>query len=497
MTRTQRRLKSKDNNMKAWACQTLTKVALTTTLSVAPIAFADDFLPMMGDSTSGIISLQKEHQLGQAWVRTLRGRARLYDDPLTYSYLNDLIWNLVSHSQMQDKRIELVVMDNATLNAFAVPGGVVGVHAGLFLSTEHEDELASVLAHELAHLSQRHFAAQLEEARRSRPFTLAKLLASILVASADSEAGAAAISSTIASQQSSALAFSRQNEQEADRLGMQTLVSAGFDPSSMPRMFSRLMQSQRFDTNRLPEFLLTHPVSQSRIADALNRSSQLPTPRKPDQDSIDFLLAKTRIAVHYTENQRTLLQNYQRNVEQSPTPINLYGYMVTAYNNGQVQLAEAQFNRLPSNWKRHPSVLISKADGLIENRQYDNAISILKRLNDDYPDTYTVMKYLAKAYFNSGKTQDAIREMQVLTRKSPNDVDNWYLLSEAYGQAGQTMNVHFTRIEYFLLTGQTDRADQQIRYAKRDSDKSESTERRLTQLEQETREVRDAMKMDY
>jgi predicted Zn-dependent protease len=141
-------------------------------------------------------------------------------------------------------------------------------------------------------------------------------------------------------------------------------------------------------------------------------------------------------------------------------------------------------------------VLLSKADGLIENRQYTAALAILDRLNQIYPNTYSVMKYLAKAYFDSGQTDKAIQQMLAITRKMPNDVDNWYLLSEAYGQAGQTMNVHFSRVEYFLLTGQTDRADQQIRYARRDSDKSEATERRLNQLEAETKEVRAAMKMD-
>jgi predicted Zn-dependent protease len=483
--------------MKVRSYRALAKITLATALTLTSTAYADDSLPMMGDTTSGIISLDKEHELGQAWVRTLRGKAQLYDDPLTYSYLNDLIWNLVSHSQMQDKRIELVMMDNSTLNAFAVPGGVVGVHAGLFLNTEHEDELASVLAHELAHLSQRHFASQLEEARRSRPFTLAALLASILVASADGEAGAAAISSTIATQQSNALAFSRQNEQEADRLGMQTLVSAGFDPSSMPRMFSRLMQSQRFDTNRLPEFLLTHPVSQSRIADALNRSSQLTSSTSKPQDSIDFLMAKTRIAIHFNDNLRVLLQSYQQTVEHSPTPENLYGYMITAYKNGQTDLAEKIFNRLPDHWKRHPSVLLTKADGMIENRNYKAAKTVLDRLNEDYPNTYTVMKLLSKLYFNSGANSDAMSVMQALTHKAPNDVENWYLLAEAYGKAGQTMNVHFARVDYFLLTGQTDRAEQQLRYARRDSDKSAIIERRLDQLEQETREVREAMKMEY
>ncbi|MDO6469613.1 M48 family metalloprotease [Neptunomonas phycophila] len=456
---------------------------------------ADNNLPIFGDTTSGIISLSKEHELGQAWARSLRGSAKLLDDPITYSYLNDLLWKLASHSQLQDRRLDLIVLDNPTLNAFAVPGGIIGIHGGLILSADNEDELASVVAHELAHLSQRHFASQLEEARRNRPFTLAALLASILVASADGQAGAAAISTTIASQQSAALAFSRQNEQEADRVGMQTLVNAGIDPEAMPRMFSRLLRSQRFDQNRLPEFLLTHPVSESRIADALNRSAQLPD-QPASKNSKEYEIIRTRMTVHFAKSPQDSYAFYRQAVDASPTPTALYGLALSSIETNRYQEAHQALKQLPNDWQSMLYIKLTVAEIYLAQQNWQTAVESLQALNELYPYTYTVEKLLSKALMAQGQPAQAIRVMNNIKRDYPKDVDNWYLLAEAYGQNNERMNVHLTRIEYFLLTGQTDRANQQITFARREKNQSQYEIARLDQLEQETKAVRDAMKMD-
>ena len=137
-------------------------------------------LPELGDSTSSLISGEQEHELGRAWLKAFRSQVRTIDDPLLQSYLEDLIYRLASHSQLKDRRIEVVVVDNATMNAFAVPGGVVGVHNGLFLFADNEAQMASVLGHELAHLSQRHFARSVEQQQRSSLPTLAGILGSVV-----------------------------------------------------------------------------------------------------------------------------------------------------------------------------------------------------------------------------------------------------------------------------------------------------------------------------
>lgn len=468
----------------------------TAILITASPAHANDELPIIEDSTSSIISLNNEHKLGQAWARVLRGSAPLLNDPITYSYLHDLLWQLTAHSQLQDKRLELIVLDNATLNAFAVPGGIVGIHGGLVLSAEKEDELSSVIAHELAHLSQRHFAAQLEESRRNKPFTLATMLASILIAAADTQAGVAALTSSLAAQQSSRLAFSRRNEQEADRIGMQTMAAAGIDPYAMPRMFSQMQRSLRFQGTRPPEFLLTHPVTESRIADSLNRASQLP-PSPATPISLDFDLTRTRLKVHFSSNPQKALNHYQTSAKLTKAPLDYYGLAVAAIRMNQLKQAEKALKKLPPQWKEHLFVKLTNAELQIAAQAWITATDQLEKLASFFPGHYAVEQLLAKAYMGAERPQDTVTVLNNLIKNYPTDINAWYLLSEALGQAGNTTAVHQARVEYFLLTGQIDRALKQITFASRENGLTSSDKARLVQLEIDTKIVREEMKMDF
>ena len=173
-------------------------VALSLTVASSSFANNDELkLPALGESGSSLFSSEFEHQLGRAWLRAFRSQAPVIDDPLMFDYLEDLIYRLVIHSQLQDRRVELVVVDNPAINAFAVPGGVIGVHNGLLLWAQSEDELATVLAHELAHLSQRHFSRGVEFQKKQQPLALAAMLASLVImATAGGDAGMAALSAT-------------------------------------------------------------------------------------------------------------------------------------------------------------------------------------------------------------------------------------------------------------------------------------------------------------
>ena len=226
-------------------------------------------LPSLGDHSSGIISLEQERTLGQHFLRSLRAGAPLVDDPILQEYLELLIYRLASHSQLQDRRLDLVIINNKTLNAFAAPGGIVGVNLGLFLTGESEAEISAILTHELAHVSQRHFARRTEASKKAGLANIAGLLAGlILIATSAGDAGMAAITTSQAVTQSEMLRYSRSREAEADRVGIDTLVEADLDPRAMAYMFERLNRSNRINGIDIPEFLLTHPVTKDRIADS-------------------------------------------------------------------------------------------------------------------------------------------------------------------------------------------------------------------------------------
>ena len=205
----------------------------STALSVAialscqsPAALAQSQLPTLGDRISGIFSLDEEYKLGRDFLRSVRRTTPTISDPLINDYVVNFTHNLAVHSDLQDYRLAFIVVDSPALNAFATPGGVIGVNGGLFLNAHTEGEFASVMAHEIAHVSQRHFARSVEDAQRRRIPELATLLASIVLMGSGSSAGPAAVMAAQGRSIENQLRFSRQNEAEADRIGLRTMVEA-------------------------------------------------------------------------------------------------------------------------------------------------------------------------------------------------------------------------------------------------------------------------------
>lgn len=434
---------------------------------------------------------QEEYMLGRTWVRMLRGSARLYEDPIVVAYLEDLLWDVAEHSQLTDRRLELVVLDNPTLNAFAVPGGVVGIHTGLVEAAQSEDELASVIAHELAHLSQRHYAAGVDQQKRNRPLMLAALLGSLLVAAADAQGGVAAISSTVAASQASSLAFSRQNEREADYIGMQTLATAGFNPAAMPNMFSRLQANARYG-RKPPEFLLTHPVTESRIADSLNRAANLPPP-EPRPGAIDYDLVQARIIADYAKDTDKLLANLTDQRKKKDSDTLRYATAMAAIKATKFDLATEAFGSMSSTFMQKLPVRLAQAELRIAQKQYDKASQQLHAVLKLFPDNYPANALYAELLLHQGQNSHAIAVYKKLAEQRPTDANIWYNLAEVQGLAGNTLDVHLARIEYFMLTGNIDLALRQVKFALRTPQLSEKERAQLETLETEAKHLRQQM----
>lgn len=463
-------------------------------LSVS-IANAESELPDIGGSGYSIITLQQEYNLGRAWARLLRGQARIYEDALVSQYIEDLTWSLVSHSQLQDRRLEILVLDNPTINAFAAPGGIIGVHSGLILTAQSEGQLASVLAHELAHLSQRHFAAQLEEQRRNRPFFLASMLGSLLVAAADPEAGVAAIQSSMAASISSRLSFSRQNEREADYIGMQTLTSAGYSPFAMSEMFKRLQESARFSKTP-PEFLLTHPVTQSRISDALNRAEQFPKEKSVD-NTLHFNLVRARVQANYAKDKTQLLEKYQALQETADNDDVRYAIAYIAIKLKEFDLVRKEMNKFSEEFSNKLSARLLRAELTTAEENYVSALEQLQTLHSLYPGNHAISFLIADVYLHANQPEKASETYEMIVQNHPNDSRAWYLLAESYGLEGNIIGVHEARIEYFLLTANVDSAIKQIDYALKDPDITESDKSRFEQRKKDALVIRKSLDLRY
>jgi predicted Zn-dependent protease len=423
-------------------------------------------LPELGDASSSTYSLQKEYELGRAWLKALRGQVQTISDPLLQDYIEGLTYNLATYSELKDRRLEIVMINNKTINAFAVPGGVIGVHNGLLLQAETEGQLASVVAHELSHLSQRHFARSMEAQKRSTIPTLAGLLAGVvLAATVGGDAGMAAIYGTQAANIQSQLRYSRLHEQEADRIGMQTLIRAGMDPNSSAAMFEKMQQLSRYSSSQLPEFLLSHPVTESRITDARNRARQ--QTKKIYTDSIDFHLMRARVEFSFFDNSQAAVDHFRTRVSTNARQpeANRYGLILALTANGNYDEAQQQLNTLRAASPERISYIVAQAELDSAKGNHQQAIKLLQNTLLTTPNNHPITMTLAKILLTANQPHLAEPLLENHTKIKPNDPSVWYLLAETYGLAGNIVGVHKARAEFFILTGSLKRAATQLSYA--------------------------------
>lgn len=438
---------------------------LTLACLIAQPALPDD-LPSLGDSSSGIVSPEQEHQLGRAWLSLLRGQVQQLSDPLLKDYVENSVYRLAETSQLQDRRLEFVLLDSPQLNAFAAPGGIIGVNGGLFIHAQTEAEYASVLAHELAHLSQRHFARGLEAQQRMQIPMMAAMLAGVVAAAAGAgDAGIAAIVSSQAAAIQAQRRFSRQNEQEADRIGIVNLEKAGYDPRAMPSMFGRLLRQYRYD-QKPPEFLLTHPVSESRIADTTNRAEQYPAGGA--QDSLRYQLIRARTQLKFESTPGVGAKRFRAMLNENPgLDAARYGLALAQIKGGQLEEARSSLEPLLA---KEPDDLIYNLAQIeldITSNRLQQADARLQRMLQLYPGNYPVRQMQIDLSMKQGQTQQAERELDRLVEQRSKDPDIWYQVAEVRGLSGNIVGLHQARAEYFALVGDYDQAIEQLGLAKR------------------------------
>jgi len=439
---------------------------LLTLACLAALPGTASDLPSLGDASSAIVSPQQEHQLGRAWLSLLRGQVSQLSDPQLKDFVESSVYRLGETSELQDRRLEFVLLDSPQINAFAAPGGIIGVNGGLFLYAQTEAEYASVMAHELAHLSQRHFARGLEAQQRMQLPIMAAMLAGIVAAAAGAgDAGIAAIASTQAAAIQEQRRFSRQNEQEADRIGLVNLEKAGYDPRAMPSMFERLMRQYRYD--RLPpEFLLTHPVSESRIADTRNRAELYQSGGVTD--SLRYQLMRARVQLIYEDTPGLAAKRFRAMLAENPKlDAARYGLALAQIKGGQHKQARESLQPLLLKAPDDVTYNLAQIELDIASSRLPEAQNRIERQLGLYPDSYPLKQARIDLLMKQSRTQDAERALDELLKSRPKDPDIWYLVAEVRGLSGNTIGLHQARAEFFALVGDYDQAIEQLDFAKR------------------------------
>lgn len=332
-------------------------------------------LPDMGDSAGALISPIEEKELGDAFFRRLHSAVKINNDPEIQQYIQAVGQRLVTKSDAPGSSFHFFVVLDKTINAFAGPGGYIGINSGLLITTESESEMASVMAHEIAHVTQRHLYRAFEAASQLSLPTAAAMLAAILLGTQNAELGMAALTAIQAGSIQMQINFTRSNEQEADRIGMQTLVSSGFDPRGMPAFFLRLQQSSRYYGKGIPEFLRTHPVTVSRIADTRGRAENFPYRQYPD--SLDYLLTKAKLRINTLDNIDDIMRYFsvrknQGTLEQRA--VARYGLGLIALKKQQFKQAETNFQQLIKEFPNQPQYATAFAKTALDARQYKVAL---------------------------------------------------------------------------------------------------------------------------
>ena len=466
----------------------------TIFISINLVSFNEDIkeidLPELGDRVSGAVSSDEEKAIGEMFLQQVYSNAPLISDPIIFEYTEHLIYRLSEYSQVKDRYFKILLIDDDSLNAFAAPGGIIGVNGGLFLYSDNEGQFSSVLAHELAHLSQRHFARNVLKSQDSNLASALVMVSSIAIALISNNPNAMAVGPAIL--QSQSLRYSRLFEKEADRVGFANLVKAGYHPESMGEMFENMNEIRRLSGDLPPEFLLTHPLSSSRISDAFNAAENLPT-EGTKKNSLEFSLIKARLEIYYENISQNSLRKFRERVNQDPTESNLYGLALAHQKNNNYEESLELINKLISSYPKNLVLNNTKVDFLFESGKYEDALVHVNKFLEisprNYPLSISKSKILLsmERYFES---EEIIRDQ--LLRKN-NNPDLWLLLSEIQRSSKNIIGYHQSRAEYFLLLGQNERALNQLEFAlKLTQNNFQVSERIMTKMVEIKKEINES-----
>lgn len=428
---------------------------IIATVVVVSGAGAEDIkLPDMGSPADAMLSKNDEAQIGRAIMRDIRSSGQVVEDPLVNEYINEVGSKIAAQTNEGDHDFTFFVIKDQRINAFALPGGYVGVHSALLEATRSEDELAGVLAHEIAHVTQRHIARAVHAGSRQSILSTAMMLGAMLAGAAGAgadvmQAGMVVAQGSAAQQQ---INFTRSNEHEADRVGIAALAGAGFDPYGMASFFDVLSrQNTRAPDERAPEFLMTHPVTASRIAEARDRARNYP--HIQSEDSISYGITKIRLTVSRFDTPKEAVAYFERTPYQDQNDLQRYGRLLAYLRDGSYWKALDIVEYLAD---RNPDVIayhIALGDTQMRLKRYDEAIDTFENAMDLFPRNVPVVVDYAEHLLELKQPAKAHRILLDLLNNVPPTPDQIRLIARAASEAGENAESLYYLSEYRLMIG--------------------------------------------
>jgi predicted Zn-dependent protease len=456
-------------------------------------------LPDLGGGADGGLSPQMERRIGESIMRDIRFREPNYlDDPEIADYLGSLGGRLAQNAAGARQDFEFFAIREHTINAFALPGGFIGVHTGLLMASESESEAASVLAHEIAHVTQRHIARMLSQQQQMQLPMLAALAAAILLGRSrpDLASGAAAAASAGAVQ--TQLSYSRDYEREADRIGFQALEASGFDVHAMGTFFEKMQRGSRaMDDGSMPGYMRTHPITTERIADAQNRAASLPY--KQHLDSAEFQLVRAKLRAESGDARDTVeyFQGSVREKRYASESAARYGLASALLRARRPKEAQAELQRARAAGAAGPMIETLAARVRLGLGDRAGAAALLGEAHARFPNSRPLLYAQADALQEAGRNQQALTLLTDSLRLYPRDARLHQLQAKNYAALGKRSLQHQAQAEVYVLQGSLPAAIEQLQLSRAAGDgdfyQNSVVDARLKELRvQHARDMKDA-----
>ena len=435
-------------------------------LAARPLGAAPhDDLPDFGTPADAALSQNKEEQLGRGVMLQLRNAGVVVEDPQLTEYIGTLGARLASHANNGDFKFNFFVVNDDRINAFALPGGFIGVNSGLILASDNESELAGVLAHEVSHVTQRHIARSIYDSQRTSIVSMAAMLAAILLgaatdASGDAMQGVVGASQALAMQRQ--INFTRANEHEADRVGMEVLSAAGFDPNGMSSFFEKLARRYGASTQYVPELLQSHPVSTERVAEARSRARQLPAMQATD--SFGYGLAKARLLALNAATAEAALALFAPK-RGSSAPADRYGLALSSMRMSLNDTAEQLFRELAAEFPGVIAFRVGQAEALMASGLPDAAMKVYAESVRLFPRNRPLTISYADALIAAGRPADAHKLLLDLLNNVEPTPEQLRLIARAANAEGDVGNAYFYMSYYYTAIANLPLAIGQVRLA--------------------------------
>ncbi len=444
---------------KAWV---LLLACAATAASAAP---SGDELPDLGNPVDAIITRGDEYRIGLTVMRQLREQGQIIEDPDIGEYLQALGSRIAAQATDEGERFTFFLVGDPSINAFALPGGFIGVNQGLLLATKSESELASVLAHEIAHVTQRHIARSIRAASRQSLATTAMVIAGILLGAAgggDAAQAAIAVAQGAAAQQQ--INYTRSNEQEADRIGIGFLAGAGFDPNAMPAFFETIGRRAGLSGQNIPEFILTHPVTANRIAESRDRAREYPVPKlRPD---VSYQIARERARVLGAASDTDLRIYYEGEIAAGHDGVGeRYGQALADLGHGAATDAVAILYDLHQREQGSPMLAAALGQAQLAAGAADAALATFTEALRLSPRNVPLTVHYAEALMRAGRASEAHAILLDLFNNVPPTPEQIRLTALAASAAGDTGDAYYYMSEYHIASGNLPRSVQQLEMA--------------------------------